>query len=312
MIVRVLLAVLLLILAATTSRAAVPTGGAVDGGPVGSGPVVGSAVLDGFFQTSDGVRLHYLEAGPATANTILFVPGWAMPAWIWQPQLAFFAHHYHVVALDPRGQGDSEVPASGYEPVRRGQDIDELISHLGSRKVLLVGWSLGVLDSLSWLHDHGDTRLAGLVLVDNSVGEDPPPAPRKPALRKPGPVHRGPVLPYAERMHAFVQGMFHHPQTAAYIESLTEAVLHLPELAARHLLAYPVPRSFWKEAVYSTSLPVLYVVRPGLAGQAANLAAHHPATDTALFPESGHALFVDDADRFDRLMQDFIQRRIWP
>ena len=28
-----------------------------------------------FFITSDGVRLHYLEAGPHTGHTIVFVPG---------------------------------------------------------------------------------------------------------------------------------------------------------------------------------------------------------------------------------------------
>ena len=59
-----------------------------------------------FFVTSDGVRLHYLEAGPRLAHTIVFVPGWTMPAWIWQPQLQAFAQRYHVVAFDPRGQGD--------------------------------------------------------------------------------------------------------------------------------------------------------------------------------------------------------------
>jgi len=34
------------------------------------------------FTTSDGVRLHVIEAGPPQAQTIVFVPGWTMPAWI--------------------------------------------------------------------------------------------------------------------------------------------------------------------------------------------------------------------------------------
>jgi len=32
--------------------------------------------------------------------------------------------------------------------------------------VLLVGWSLGVLDTLAYLHSHGDAQIAGLVLPD--------------------------------------------------------------------------------------------------------------------------------------------------
>jgi non-heme chloroperoxidase len=69
------------------------------------------------FRTSDGVELHYLEAG--TGATLVFVPGWTMPAEIWEPQLRHFAATYRVIALDPRGQGRSERPAYGYYPSRR-------------------------------------------------------------------------------------------------------------------------------------------------------------------------------------------------
>ncbi len=71
---------------------------------------------DRFFTTSDGVRLHYTETGPNFAQTLVFVPGWTMPAWIFQRQIDVFSRDYHVVALDPRGQGESEVPPTGYEP----------------------------------------------------------------------------------------------------------------------------------------------------------------------------------------------------
>ena len=78
-----------------------------------------------------------------------------MPAWIWMPQILAFSHRYHVVAFDPRGQGDSAVPATGYEPVRRGRDIAELIAHLDPPPVVVVGWSLGVLDTLASVHVAG-------------------------------------------------------------------------------------------------------------------------------------------------------------
>ena len=102
-------------------------------------------VVDHFFLTTDGVRLHYLEAGPANAHTLVLVPGWAMPAWIWMPQILAFSRHYHVVAFDPRGQGDSAVPTTGYEPLRRGQDIADLARVLGARpfgvhQVVIVAW----------------------------------------------------------------------------------------------------------------------------------------------------------------------------
>ena len=275
-----------------------------------SGPAAWAQVLPGVtnhvFLSSDGVRLHYLEAGPLRARTIVLVPGWTMPAWIWGPQITAFSRYYRVVAFDPRGQGDSEVAVSGYEPRRRGQDIADLIAAIGGRPVVLISWSLGVLDSLSYIHDHGDGRVAGLVLVDNSVGENPAPLPSR-GLRLPRarPLHE-------EYMRRFVRGMFRKPQSPAYLEALTDATLRMPQYACMALLAYPEPRSYWRQSVYSTDRPLLYAVRPALAGQAANLERYRPNTEIALFAGAGHALFVDDASRFNALVQDFLARKVWP
>jgi pimeloyl-ACP methyl ester carboxylesterase len=95
----------------------------------------------GFLTTLDGVRIHYLEARAAKTTgsfasggtrpakvatagqvflnhlrrqpSILFVPGWMMPAWIWEKQLGHFAREYRVVAMDPRGQGEPLQTADG-------------------------------------------------------------------------------------------------------------------------------------------------------------------------------------------------------
>ena len=267
---------------------------------------VPAAAQNGYFLTSDGVRLHYLEAGPRSGHSIVLVPGWTMPAWIWRPQIEAFARRFHVVAFDPRGQGESDAPASGYEPGRRGQDIAELITHLRTGPVLLAGWSLGGLDTLAYVHAHGDAEIAGLVLVDNSVGEEPPPPPAPP------PHHAAKPLPHAVAMDHFVRSMFRTRPSEAYLDQLVEATLHTPEQASRKLMAYPVPRTYWRDAVYSTAKPILYVVRPGwLAEQAANLVRNRPGTQIAVFGDAGHALFVDNAARFNSLLARFIAEAIW-
>jgi non-heme chloroperoxidase len=260
-----------------------------------------------YFITSDGVRLHYLDSGPQGAHILLFVPGWTMPAWIWAPQIAAFSGQYHVVAFDPRGQGDSDVPATGYTPGRRGQDIGDLLTHLEPVPVVIVGWSLGVLDTLAYVHTNGDTLIAGMVLVDNSVGEEPAPIPTRVRMH-----YRPAPSSHALAMRRFVQDMFRRPQSAAYLDALTEATLRTPLAACRALLSYPVPRSYWREAIYSTTKPVLYMVRPGFAAQAANLQRNRPNTETAVFADAGHALFIDDTARFNALLADFLRNRIWP
>lgn len=270
-------------------------------------PLPGAARAAGqhrYFATSDGVRLHYLEAG--AGRTLVLVPGWTMPAWIFERQIASLSRHFRVIAFDPRSQGDSAIAPSGHDHLRRGQDIAELIARLGPAPVVLVGWSLGVLDSLAYLRGHGDRALAGLVLVDNSIGEDPPPTP--PAR----PMKPGPKLPREVMMRNFVRGMFYRAQPDPWLDRLTATALRTPAPIAAALLAYPVPRTWWKEAVYSTARPVLYLVRPKFAGQAANLRARHPTAETIVLDgRVGHALFVDDPAGFDTTLRDFIRRRVW-
>jgi microsomal epoxide hydrolase len=106
--------------------------------------------------------------------------------------------------------------------------------------------------------------------------------------------------------------MFHTRQSAFYLNRLTAATLRLPEPDARALLAYPVPRSYWRAAIFSTDKPVLYIVRPHLSGQANNLLIDRPNTQIAIFPSAGHALFVDAAARFDAVMANFLRTQVWP
>lgn len=256
---------------------------------------------DRFFTTSDGVRLHYLDAG--RGRTILFIPGWSMPAFIWQRQIAALSPRWRTVAMDPRSQGRSQVARSGHEPTRRGRDIGEIIERLGADRVVLVGWSLGVLDSLAYLHETGDRRIAGLVLVDNSIGEGTPP-PARPStffasLRRDREAH----------MRAFVRGMYQTPQDSAYLDSVTRAALTTPLETQIRLLSYPRPREYWREAVYSTRRPVLYAVRPRLAEQAEALRRNHADATIAMFEDAGHALFVDRAERFNATLEDFCARK---
>ncbi len=267
---------------------------------------IGAAqAADRYFVTSDGVRLHYTEEGQGHA--IVLVPGWTMPGWIFDAQIKAFSTQYRVIAFDPRSQGDSEIALSGHEPFRRGRDIAELLAQLGDPHAVLLGWSLGVLDVLSYVHQFGDRQIDGLVLVDNSVGEAPAPVASKahPHVRTRQPASR------EAAMRAFVASMFKTPQSPEYLDRLAEAALRTPAEAARQLMRYDVPRSFWYDAVYSTDKPVLYLVTPRLAGQAGNLAAHHPGAESVVLNGVGHAMFVDDPARFDQLVGDFIGRRVW-
>lgn len=261
---------------------------------------------DRSFVSSDGVRLHYIDQGQGPP--IVMVPGWTMPAWIFRTQIDDFARHYRVVAFDPRGQGDSDIANSGYEPFRRGRDIAELLDHVAGSAPVLLGWSLGVLDVLAYIHAYGDSHVAGLILVDNSVGAGPAPRLAAPPRRA---RHPRPSPPRAVIMRGFVRAMFAEPQPPDYLARLTDAALRTPPAAAYQLRHYDVPRTFWKEAIDATDKPILYLVTPHFQLQADDLQAHHTGVETVVLRGVGHAMFVDDPAEFDRLVSDFLRRRVW-
>ncbi len=251
------------------------------------------------FQTSDGVFLSAIESGSADAAlTIALIPGWCMPAWLFNEQIAALGQHHCVAALDPRGQGDSDVPATGYDFECRAADIHEFLRPY--QNVLLVGWSLGALEVLEYTHRYGEDKLAGMVLVDSSVGELPVPPPGGTflqSLRE----DRDSVL------DGFVREMYATPRSESEISVLLKDVKRMSLENSIALLSSGIPREHWKECAHAFKKPLLYVVTPQFEEQAHNLEKNRPGTRVEVFSDAGHALFVDEPERFNALILDFAE-----
>lgn len=129
-------------------------------------PPVPTSVARGTVTVADGTTLHYYRSGSPDAPTLLLVPGWAFSAEVFVHQLTGLSADFDVIALDPRGQGESDKPLVGNSFAQRGDDLAEVIAQLDLDDVTLVGWSFGVLDVLSSVQAHGDDRIRSFVLVD--------------------------------------------------------------------------------------------------------------------------------------------------
>jgi microsomal epoxide hydrolase len=73
------------------------------------------------------------------------------------------------------------------------------------------------------------------------------------------------------------------------------------------LLSYPYPRTHWKEIAHAFPKPLLYVVTPQFEAQAENLQKNRPDTEIEIFRDAGHALFVDEPERFNALVLRFAE-----
>ncbi len=260
-----------------------------------------SPVRSQFFKTSDGLRLHYLEAGSGP-RTLVFVPGWLMPAEIFEQQILALAADHRVIVLDPRGQGRSKAPPQRLQAAARARDIDELLQRAKVGDHVLIGWSLGVMEVLDHTVRHPSAHLRGMVLIDNSIGMGS--APAATATKRQRPLGRDEFRAYIQR---FAAAIFKQPPPPGWLQAIEASATQLPPKAAWSLLDKPYGREYYKNAVLALDVPLWYAITPRLAEQSLELMQTHPRARATVFEEAGHALFVDSAAQFNRGLKEFLE-----
>lgn len=91
----------------------------------------------------DGVGLYYEEAGEGTA--MVFVHEFAGDHRSWEPQMRFFSRRYRCIAFNARGYPPSDVPpeADRYSQSHARDDIRAVLDHVGAARAHVVGLSMG-------------------------------------------------------------------------------------------------------------------------------------------------------------------------
>ena len=114
---------------------------------------------------SDGVQIYYEEHG--TGEPVVLVHGFASRGdHNWGDEwFKHLAQHYRVIALDCRGHGKSAKPhdPAAYAGETMGEDVIRLLDHLGIRRTLLMGYSMGGRIALGLLRAHPE-RLRAVVV----------------------------------------------------------------------------------------------------------------------------------------------------
>lgn len=256
----------------------------------------------GFFQTSDNVKIHYVEAGSGRA--IVFIPGWTMPYWIWQPQIDEFSKRYHVIAVDPRSQGESDKPPYGHLPEIRARDYKELVDHLGLKQPVLVGWSMGCGELVKYAEQYGSDNVAGFVLVDGYLSDKPN------AEMFVGLSGWMNLLQRDRQKQAdgFVRTMYKKPHPEDYIKRVIDASEQTPADTAAVLIYNMMAVKDTSAGLGKMTRPVLFAYQPETQSSADYLKSKlGDKLQLARFDGDGHALFVDDPEKFNRVLEEFVQ-----
>jgi non-heme chloroperoxidase len=266
-------------------------------------PIVkAQATKSGFFKTSDGVRIHYLEAG--SGRPIVFIPGWTMPAWIWQKQIDEFSKNYHVIAVDPRSHGESDKPPYGHLPETRARDYKELVDQLGLKHPVLVGWSMACGELVKYVEQFGTDNTAGLVLVDGFLTDHSSP---EMFVALSGWMNQL-QLDRQKQADGFVRTMYKKPQSDDYLNRVIDASAQVPADTAVILIYNMIAVKDFSPGLARMNRPVLFTYQPETQ-QTADFLKSKLGDKLRLerFDGDGHALFVDDPQKFNHVLGEFLQ-----
>lgn len=256
------------------------------------------------FVKSQGLRIHYLAKNlEAKKISLLFIPGFLMPAWIWDKQLDFFSKKYRVAAMDIRSQGDSEQATEGHYAYSIAKDIKATVDDLKLEPFILIGWSLAVPEVVNYALHFGGKGLIGLVLVDGLAGIDS-------------------SLPFYQstidywmalqtdrnlKTKEFIKSIFKKPQKESYLEKLLESALRTPTNTAMTFMDNYLLQDFRKDLNRIITPTLIATVESPRLDYMKKLQKLIPNAHLEIIKEAGHALFVDQPETFNRLLEAFIE-----
>jgi len=276
-------------------------------------------VTSHYFTTSDGVKLHYLQAGEG--DTLLMLPGAGLTAKIFAAQIKSFSNHYKVIALDKRGHGESEKVDFGYRVSRFAKDLRDLLLILELNNIILLAHSLGAGMSYNYIDQFGTKLVSKFIVVD-----EPPALLINPAWSEEERKNYGAIYD-ASTIHRLTNGFsqenFHALNTKIVNEMTTKYAhqeqkqfildcIDIPGEAASKLYLNNICQDF-RDVMKKIDIPTLLITgKASLHPWQSHQWMHKQISNSALeiFSEKeggNHFMFIENSEKFNTIVSKFLQ-----
>jgi esterase len=118
------------------------------------------------FVQANGLKFHYLDWGSADSPPLVLLHGVGQTCHTWDLFAAAMATHFHVMAFDQRGHGDSDwAPDRDYARQTMVNDVAAFTKAAGLDSFYLIGMSMGGMNSMMFTSQNRE-RVRSLVVVD--------------------------------------------------------------------------------------------------------------------------------------------------
>ncbi|HZP89047.1 MAG TPA: alpha/beta hydrolase [Burkholderiales bacterium] len=278
-----------------------------------------ASTKEAYFTTSDGVRLHYIEAG--AGKPLVLIPGWSQTAAQFKAQLDGLSDNYRVIAIDMRGHGESDKPTYGYRIHRLSKDVHEFLTANGLTGVTLAGHSMGCSVIWGYWELFGHDRVAKLVLIDQM-----PMITANPIWSEQEKTDAGAILDKdslysvtnalagpdgVKTTEGFIGGMFTKQYPPEQVAWVIQQNLKFPRPYAARLL-YDHATNDWRDVLPRIDVPTLIVGgKTSLVGWKSQvwMGTQIPNSKVEIFEEAeggNHFMFMENPEKFNRLVRQFM------
>jgi pimeloyl-ACP methyl ester carboxylesterase len=257
----------------------------------------------------NGADLYYEDYGDG--RPIVFLHGATGGLRYFEPQLVELSTEFRTIAVDFRGHGRSAKSELGHTLPQYARDVRTLLETVALEEVVLVGWSMGAMVTWEYVGQFGTDRLHGLVDID----------------MEPSPLKRE-GYEYGSHDVTELRDALGAIQTdpLGLLQRQAEALLAAPPSRDLRTLILdegsrippPIQSAMLLELVrdYREVLPTIDVPTLVCAGadeqwrtvaSVEYVAEQVPNTRFELFEESGHCPTVEEPERFNRVLTDFVE-----
>ena len=267
-----------------------------------------------YITTSDGIQLHYQEQGEG--RPLVMIHGWTFSGRFFHRNVPSLAQNARVITLDLRGHGESGKPDHSYRIPRLAADLRDLLQALDLDDVTVLGWSIGCPIIWSYLELFGKERLRDAIFVQQT-----------PKQYFSSEWKHGHAACYDQAgLAETIQKLTLTPEAfdrqnlsdcCASVLPDDERAMLLSEMAkspahARAAMMADHTVHDWRDVLPYLDLPALMMIAEKDAVLVpegpAWVADHMPQCRALRFTESSHMLFIDEAEKFNQAVMEFMAR----
>ncbi|WP_254532986.1 alpha/beta fold hydrolase [Natrinema gelatinilyticum] len=257
-----------------------------------------------------GADLYYEDHGEGTP--IVFLHGVMASHRFFEPQLTALSTEYRPIAVDFRGHGRSEKTELGHTITQYAHDLQALLSQLELENVILVGWSMGALVSWEYVEQYGTETLRGLVDVDMEATrfqwDD-----YEYGLTDLDGLKTTLALAQQDRVsliERLTEQVFKDPPSAETRTMAFDELSRMPAPIKSAILFDALTRDY-RDILREIDVPTVVCAgadeKRGSVASTRHVAEIVPEGSFELFEESGHCLTLEEPERFNRIVSQFIE-----